>query len=396
SPRVPIPLPKDPCEVIRQAYFVGKDTESEPFEGEAETPESSHTVVPPTCHVEESQGSGTSGARSTSSDSTMPLSPDHPLTHTTPVLVPSLCMTARMAVRVSHAMSRGLSVSIGEVADMSDLAFRKSEGDELEEEEYKEVEESSDLNRDEGPSMGVESSSLEGDEAVLEGQQRAALIMETAISQSSRFVPESERPKRVSASRHPTLTTWTDPEDDMVYIDVHAYPSPAPLVQTPPSPEWTSGSFPISPSTSIVPSPMISLTVPSPVATPATVETKGFLTELGAQVEMQGGLIPNHTVRLRKLSLPLFERYDKDIGELFTRLGAVRGEIFSQRYQFRSPKHEHKRVTFGALWRPVLALEAWVGRIETRMADMLRAEYDDHRQVYDMLLQQAALQRELQ
>ncbi|GKA38089.1 hypothetical protein Tco_0724654 [Tanacetum coccineum] len=39
---------------------------------------------------------------------------------------------------------------------------------------------------------------------------------------------------------------------------------------------------------------MIPLTVPLPVATPATAETKGFLTVLGAQVEMQGGLICNH------------------------------------------------------------------------------------------------------
>nr|GFB49943.1 hypothetical protein [Tanacetum cinerariifolium] len=51
---------------------------------------------------------------------------------------------------------------------------------------------------------------------------------------------------------------------------------------------------------------------------------------------------------------------------------------------------------FKALWRPVLALEAWVGHVDTRMADMSRAGYDDHRLVYDMLLQQAALQGKLQ
>ncbi|GKC85646.1 hypothetical protein Tco_1141363 [Tanacetum coccineum] len=65
---------------------------------------------------------------------------------------------------------------------------------------------------------------------------------------------------------------------------------------------------------------MIPLTIPSLVATPATAETEGFLTELGAQVETQGGLIRDHTVRLEEISLALFERYDKDIGELFTRL----------------------------------------------------------------------------
>ncbi|GKG60168.1 hypothetical protein Tco_0609832, partial [Tanacetum coccineum] len=53
------------------------------------------------------------------------------------------------------------------------------------------------------------------------------------------------------------------PEDGTIYIDVPTYPPPAPPVQTPPSPEWIS-------------------------ATPATAETEGFLTELGAQVEMQG------------------------------------------------------------------------------------------------------------
>ncbi|GJS75748.1 hypothetical protein Tco_0725629 [Tanacetum coccineum] len=156
--------------------------------------------------------------------------------------------------------------------------------------------------------------------------------------------PESERPKRVSAFRQPTLTTWIDPEDGMIYIDIPDYPPLAPPVQTPPSPEWTFGSLPISPSHSDVPSPisspMIPLTVPSPIATPTTVETEGFLTELGAQVEMQGGLIRDHAVQLEELSPALFERYDRDIGELFTRPGAVMEEIFSQRYQFRSLEYE--------------------------------------------------------
>ncbi|GJU59452.1 hypothetical protein Tco_1237218 [Tanacetum coccineum] len=97
-------------------------------------------------------------------------------------------------------------------------------------------------------------------------------------------------------------------EDGMVYIDVSAYPPP---VQTPPSPEWMSGSLPISLSPSVVPlpilSPMIPLTVPSPVATPAMTETEGFLTELGAQVEMQEGMIRDHAVRLEELLPDLFE-----------------------------------------------------------------------------------------
>ncbi|GKB70048.1 hypothetical protein Tco_0931460, partial [Tanacetum coccineum] len=151
---------------------------------------------------------------------------------------------------------------------------------------------------DKGPSMGVESRgsddeshglddeghSVESDgfgleeeeEVVPESQQRAFPIVGTAMSaplglgygalrrrelvveedhvystsevrQGSRYVPEPERPERVSASRQPTLTTWTYPEYGIVYINVPAYLPPAPHAQTPPSPEWSSGSLSVSP-----------------------------------------------------------------------------------------------------------------------------------------------------
>ncbi|GKG35976.1 hypothetical protein Tco_0443654, partial [Tanacetum coccineum] len=120
-----------------------------------------------------------------------------------------------------------------------------------------------------------------------------------------------------------------------------------------------------------------------------TGKAKGFLDELGAEVEMQGGLIHDLTIRLGELSLALVRRNDRDIMELFTRSRAVRDEIFSQRYQLRSLEHEQERttVTFGALWRLVLALESWAGHVDTRMADMSRAGYDDHILVHDMLVQ---------
>ncbi|GKC14066.1 hypothetical protein Tco_1010848 [Tanacetum coccineum] len=230
--------------------------------------------------------------------------------------------------------------------------------EEDEEEEDEEVEESSDFNsesedtedegptaedegpaigdegltaRDEGPIMRVKSLDLGGDQVVPEGQQRTTLVMETAVGeplglgygalrrwyiaswegqmpnvfevgQGSGSVPEPERPERVSALRQPTLTTWIDPEDGRAYIDVPAYTLPTPPVQTSPSLEWSSGSLPISPTASIIPlpisSPMIPLIVPSPVASPATAKAEEFLTELGAQVKIQGGLIHDHMVRL--------------------------------------------------------------------------------------------------
>ncbi|GKD77241.1 hypothetical protein Tco_1339862, partial [Tanacetum coccineum] len=178
---------------------------------------------------------------------------------------------------------------------------------------------------EEGPGMGVESLTLRGDEAVPEGQQRAAPVSKTAL--------EFERPEIVSARIQPTLTTWMDLEDGIVYIDVPAYPPPAPPAQTPPSLEWSSGSLSIYPTPSIVPSPisspMISLTVPSPVASPAMAETEGFLTEL-----------------------------------------RCRGSL----------EHEQERVavTFGVIWRPVLALESWVGQTDAKRAALWHAISDMH------------------
>nr|GEX57805.1 hypothetical protein [Tanacetum cinerariifolium] len=367
SSRVPIPLPEDLYEALRHAYLVGTDTKSEPFEGEAETPESPHTVAPLTCHVGELKVSGMSGARSTSSDSTTLLSPNQPLTNTTPVLVPSLRRTTRMAVCVSPAMSPSLFVSIADMAAMPDLAFYKRFRGELGEEEDEEVEDRSNSDSesedakdegptaededhaardeglaagDEGPSMRVKSLGLGRDETIPEGQQRAAPVVETAVGQGSGSVLEPERLEGVSALRQPTLTIWIDPEDGIVYIGVPAYPPPALPVQIPPSPEWPSG----------------------------------------------------------ELSPALFEMYDRDIEELFTRSGAVKDKIISQRYRFRILEHEKERtaIMFGALWTPVLALEAWARRVDTQIADMSWAEYDDHRLVHDMLLQQVALPRELQ
>ncbi|GJZ59719.1 hypothetical protein Tco_0615535 [Tanacetum coccineum] len=214
SSRVPVPFSKDPYEAIRQACLVETGTESEPFEDpiETETPDLPHIVAsptllpdntPPTCHAEESEDSDTFGARFTSSDSTVPLSPDHPLTHTLPTLVPFLRKTARMVVRVPPAMSPGLSTSIAEVAAMSDSAFLEDDKEEDKEEEDVEAEESLDFDSEnedaedegpaagdeglavgyEGPGMRVESLSLGGDEAVPKGQQWAAPVVKTTVGE---------------------------------------------------------------------------------------------------------------------------------------------------------------------------------------------------------------------
>ncbi|GKE72007.1 hypothetical protein Tco_1530079, partial [Tanacetum coccineum] len=96
---------------------------------------------------------------------------------------------------------------------------------------------------------------------------------------------------------------------------------------------------------------MIPLTVPSPITTPAAVKTEGFFTKLGAQVEMQGGLICDHAVRLEELSLALFKR--------------------SLEYE-----QERVAVTFGLIWRPVLALEAWAGQTDAQRTALWHAISD--------------------
>ncbi|GJT25823.1 hypothetical protein Tco_0895760 [Tanacetum coccineum] len=112
-------------------------------------------------------------------------------------------------------------------------------------------------------------------------------------------------------------------------VDVPAYPTTHHLSSdTCTSPECRSNSLPISLTPSIDLTYFITpdtLIVPSLVASPAMAETEIFLTELGAQVEIQEGLIHDHIVRLGSFILTFcFERYDRDIGEFFTSPGVHR------------------------------------------------------------------------
>ncbi|GKB77517.1 hypothetical protein Tco_0944412, partial [Tanacetum coccineum] len=131
-----------------------------------------------------------------------------------------------------------------------------------------------------------------------------------------------ERPERVSALRQPTLTTWIDPEDGIAYIDVPAYAPPA---QTPPSPNWSSGLLLVSPApsavSSLISSPMISLTVPLPIASPVTTLTATILVDEDQFID--------HTQRLDVMPPTLCADIDMDVRELYTRSGVVTDKIFS-------------------------------------------------------------------
>ncbi|GJS35066.1 hypothetical protein Tco_0533448 [Tanacetum coccineum] len=326
-----------------------------------------------------------------------------------------------MAVRTQPTLSPGLSARIAEAVALSPSSFRKryrssyetpsssssltllvrkryrgtselildidSEGDELGEEDIEE-DESLDVGDEReggGCTQGSAAGSSVVDTAVSEplglgygaARRRALESIEEIepstyeLGQSSRSVPEQEGVERISAFRQPTLVTWVDLEDDRVYTDIPAYAPPAAPVQTPPSPEWSLGSLPVSPSSPLVPSP-----IASPVATSAAtilIDKDQFI-EVRAQLELHGSILHDHTQRLDALPPTLVADIDRDVREVYIRSGAVRDEIF----------------------RRVLALEAWVGHVDTRMADISRDRYDDHRLIHDMLVQQAAMQRELQ
>ncbi|GJU04333.1 hypothetical protein Tco_1114671 [Tanacetum coccineum] len=417
SSRVPVPLPEDPYEAIRQAYFDGTNTESEPFEDpiDTETLESPLTIAP---------AMSSSLSASMAEVAAMFESAFRKRFRSSYESLPSVS-PPDLSSRKHYRGTSGLVEDSEEDDDEEDEEIEESLDSDSVSEDAKDVgptvEDENPTTKDEDPAAGdeglaagvegpgmddesyglddvshglddeshgiddeshsiddeghsVESGGLgleEEEEAVPGGQQQAAPVVWIAVSaplglgygalrrrelalekdhvyitfevgQRSGSAPESERPERVSAFRQPTLTTWTNPEDGIVYIDVPAYPPPAPPVQTSPSPEWTSGLLPISPSPSFVPSPisspMISLIVPSPVATPATAKTEGFLSELGSQVEMSG---------------------------------AVRDEIFSR----------------------VLALEAWAGQTDVQRVALWHAISDVQGENRDLRLQLAKERR---
>ncbi|GJR19030.1 putative reverse transcriptase domain, reverse transcriptase zinc-binding domain protein [Tanacetum coccineum] len=361
SSRVPVPLFKDPYEAIRQAYLVETDIESEPFEGpvETETPESPNTVASPTslpdstplaCHVKESEDSDTSGARSMSLDSTAPLSPDHSFTRTSPTRASFHRRTARMTVRAQPVMSPGHSARVTEAMALSDLAFRKRYTSSYEtpssssslaflvQKRYRGTSElildtdseedkigEEDTDEDEGHGLDDEGHGLDDKDHSLddEGHGHRELAVDEDQVYSTFEVGQGSR--SVPKPKRPERLSALRQPTLTTWIDLDDAPSAV---------------------TSPILSPMISLTVPSPIASPVATPTATIsvdedqFIEVGAQLELHGKL-----------------------------------------------EQERTTMTFGALWRPVLALEAWAGHVDTWMTDLPQAGYDDHRLIHDMLVQ---------
>ncbi|GJX37525.1 hypothetical protein Tco_0250828 [Tanacetum coccineum] len=345
SSRVPVPLPEDPYEAIRQAYLDGTDTESEPFEDpiDTETPESPLAIAPP-----------------------IPLSESTP-----PVLVPILCRTARMAVRVPHAMSSGLSAGMAEVAAMSESAFRKRFWSSYESSPSVSPPDLPSQKHYRGTSELVEDSKEDDDEKdeEIEESMDSDCVSEDAEDEGPTAKDEDPAAEAESLTAGVEGPSMDDEgyglDDEIRGIDDKGHSVESDILGLEEEEEAVHGGQQQA-------APVVRTTMSAPLGLGyGALRRNELALEEGDVYSTSSsrdarGLIRDHAVRLEELPSVLFKRYDRDIGELFTSLGAVWDEIFSQRCRFRSLEYEQERVavTFGVIWRPILALEAWAGQTD--------------------------------
>ncbi|GKD40978.1 hypothetical protein Tco_1261185, partial [Tanacetum coccineum] len=290
-----------------------------------------------------------------SSHSTTPLSPDHPLTHVSPTPTPTRVSfhhrTAHMAVHTQPTLSPGMLARIAEAAALSLSSFHKRYRS-----YYKTPSPSSYLTllvrkRYRGTSELILDTNSEGDELGKEDTEEDK--EDETASEPLGLGYGAARRHALESIEEIVSSTYEVGRSSRVYTNIPTYVPPTTPIQTPPSPEWLLGSLPVSPSSSVVPS-HIALPVATSTAT-ILVDEDQFL-EVGAQLELHGSIIYDHTLCLDALPPALFEGYDRDLRELYTRLGA----------------------------RPVLALEAWVGQTDAQRAALWHAIYDIQKENYDL------------
>ncbi|GJZ47447.1 hypothetical protein Tco_0601279 [Tanacetum coccineum] len=301
SSRVPVPLPEDPYKAIRQAYIDGMDTESEPFEDpiDTETPESPLAIAPPIPLSESTPPVLVPILRRDArllAVAAFHMQCYRPLWRICRKVGSFDESAFRKRFRSFYESSPSVSPPDLPLRKHYRGTFELVEdSDEDGDEEDEKIEESMDFDsvgedaEDEGPTAkdGDPATEDEGLTAGVEGLgmddegyglccdeswyrsviivlvmgldlrvrggggglgygalRRRELALEEGdvysmfeVGQGSGSALESERPERVLDFRQPTLSTWTNPKDGMIYIDIPDYPPPAPPVQTPPSPE---------------------------------------------------------------------------------------------------------------------------------------------------------------
>ncbi|GJR65849.1 hypothetical protein Tco_0011914 [Tanacetum coccineum] len=403
---------------VKLAQLVDTESETEETPSEAEELQSLGSRVP---HMgeefetfEPTSTRTDSSLSSASSDSTTPLSPDHPLTHVSPTPTPTRASfhhrTALMTVRAQPVMSPSHSARVTRAMALSDLAFHIEIGDEDTNEDGEDESLDADDERersyneghgldDEGHGLDDNECSVKSDglglevseeEVVLEGQQQAAPAADTAVGKPLGLGYGALRRQELAVEEDQVLSTFEIGQSSRSIAEqqgverLHQFRHCRLLSGR--------GSFPISPSSLVVLSP-----IASPVATPTatiSIDEDQFI-EIGAQLKLYGGILQDHTQCLDVMPPTLFVDIDRDVRELYTRSGAVRDEIFSQMYRLRSLEHEQERAvaTFRDLWRLILALEAWAGQTDRENHDLRMQLAEERRERLDLVDHVARIER---
>ncbi|GJS25410.1 hypothetical protein Tco_0454042 [Tanacetum coccineum] len=190
---------------------------------------------------------------------------------------------------------------------------------------------------DEGPGSEDEGPGSDEEEAAPEGEQQAVPVMDTTADKPLGLGYEVLRSRELALGEGYMSSTFEIGQSSRsVSEQQRVEETLAPRPPESPSPEWSSGSLPVSPSSPAVPTP-----VASPTTTPA------------ATIAVDEG--------------EFLEGYDRDLRELYTSLRAVRDEIFSQHYRLRSLEQEQERAI---IWRLVLALESWNTTMQRELQEM--------------------------
>ncbi|GJT67949.1 hypothetical protein Tco_1019429 [Tanacetum coccineum] len=273
------------------------------------------------------------------SDYTSPLSPDHPLTQTSPT--PTLSRpcyyrsTTCMTMRTHPTLSPGILTRVTKAMDLSSLSFYKRYRPSCETPtpsssppvmspaipSRKRYQGTSELIADintKSKDLEDESVNSKSEDTVSEDQQQEVPVEGTIVDEPLGLGYRAARRHQHVADptpRLPVRPTWVDPEDGTAYLDIEFDPQSRGLVQTPSSPEWSSGSLHVSPA---------SLTMPSPVPTPVTTLVATIAVDV--------------------------DEFLEDITELLDRSGAVKDEVHSLRFRLRSLEQGRERatITFGA------------------------------------------------
>ncbi|GJY48730.1 hypothetical protein Tco_0438686 [Tanacetum coccineum] len=244
----------------------------------------------------------------------------------------SFCKRYRSSYKTSSLSSPTLLVRKRYRGTSEIILETNSKGDELGEVDTEEDEEdeSSDADEErenqgldnEGQGLEDEGHGMEEEEAAPKGQQQAVLVVDTATIEPLGL--------GYGAARCGTLESTE---------------------------EITPSTSRVSPSSPVIPSPIASQ-LATPTAT-ISIDEDQFL-EVGAQLELHGSILYDYTQRLDVLPPTLFADIDRDVREMYTRSGAVRDEIFSQR------ENHDLRMQLSEKRRERLELADHVARMERR------------------------------